>query len=137
MSTTEQKFWSKVDCSDDCWIWYGTIRAGYGQVRQNYKLIPAHRYSYELIHGPVPDGMELDHICRTKACVHPLHLEIVTHKENMLRHFRMGIYCSNGHEYTHENTKWYRSYRICCKCHEIWMNSDGRKHGRPFRKAIQ
>lgn len=72
---------------DECWVW---MRArnnhGYGQIGHDRKVVYAHRVSWELHHGrPVPDGKELDHLCRNPPCVNPSHLEAVTHRENCLR----------------------------------------------------
>lgn len=60
---------------DDCWEWTGKAASGYG----------AHRRVYEWLRGPVPEGLELDHLCRNKLCVRPDHLEPVTRAENMRR----------------------------------------------------
>jgi len=69
----------------------------------------AHRLSYETEIGPIPEGLELDHLCRVRSCVNPLHLEPVTHQENVRRgeganFWRNKTHCPQGHEYTEENT---------------------------------
>lgn len=85
-----------------CRIWGGWIDAdGYGR-RDDAKL--AHRAAYEAEVAPVPSGMELDHLCRNRACVEPSHLEPVTHAENMRRAFAGYTHCKQGHEFTPENT---------------------------------
>ena len=74
---------------DPCWLWtgarcsdgYGSIRAGGRQGR----TLAAHRVSWELAYGPVPSGMEIDHLCRTRGCVNPRHLEAIPHGANVLR----------------------------------------------------
>lgn len=73
---TDDRFWAKVDRSDDgCWRWLGhTMRIGYGQVRRNGVLMMAHRYSYQLANGTIPDGIEIAHACSTRSCVRPDHL---------------------------------------------------------------
>jgi hypothetical protein len=101
-STREQRFWQKVDRSGNCWIWLaGTFRCGYGQFGiDGGRKISAHRYAYELIKGPIPKTLELDHLCRTPACVNPAHLEPVTHQENMLRIRKANAsktHCKHGH----------------------------------------
>jgi hypothetical protein len=68
-----------------CWIWQHRIHNGYGVTTQRRTNGRAHKIYYEAVHGPVPRGLELDHRCRQKCCVHPDHLEAVTHTENMRR----------------------------------------------------
>lgn len=88
----EERFWPKVDKSggpDACWPWLAH-RAwnGYGEFRlplKTGKLVKSHRFSYELLHGPTPAGMDLDHKCRNRWCCNPAHLEPVTRSENSLR----------------------------------------------------
>ena len=76
---------SKLD-DNDCLNFQGTILYhGYGQIRDGEKMKMAHRVVFEHHYGPVPEGMELDHLCRNRACVNHEHLEIVTHKENVQR----------------------------------------------------
>lgn len=72
----EVRFWQKVDKSGSCWIWTGAhVPKGYGQFAVNRRPVYAHRFAYELHHGAIPDGMQIDHLCRTPACVNPDHLE--------------------------------------------------------------
>ena len=86
--TEEERFWSKVDKTGDCWLWTGVKgSAGYGQFqvkvdRGRFRTIGAHRYAYELCVGPIPEGLHIDHRCRTKSCVNPDHLRPVTPKQN-------------------------------------------------------
>jgi len=107
---------------DGCWIWQGPKNnRGYGWWGR--KL--AHRRMYESIRGPIPKGLELDHLCRVTACVNPDHLEPVTHAENVRRgtvgavnsaRLRAETHCRNGHEYTAENTSIVDGYRRCKAC---------------------
>jgi hypothetical protein len=110
--TTADRFWAKVDKTSSCWLWAGaTERNGYGRFNVTKKnQIPAHRWTYEQVNGPVPEGLELDHLCRVRNCVNPDHLEAVTHRENMRRSMSItGIrarqtHCIRGHEFDEKNT---------------------------------
>lgn len=81
------RFWAKVDKSGSCWRWLGRPhKSGYG--RHSPKpgvIVYAHRYSYELNVGTIPEGLQLDHLCRNTMCVRPDHLEPVTQRVNQLR----------------------------------------------------
>lgn len=69
-----------------CWIWQRSKRGrGYGALRKNGKTIAAHRYYYEQEYGPIPEGKELDHLCRVTSCVNPTHLEPVSRAVNTQR----------------------------------------------------
>ncbi len=80
------RFWSKVDKTGACWNWIaGRSGSGYGSFLLNGSYRCAHVVSWEAVNGDVPDGMELDHLCRNQLCVRPDHLEPVTHAENVRR----------------------------------------------------
>ena len=69
-----------------CWLWIGACeRDGYAKIVVNKKRRSAHRYAYELFIGPIPHGLQLDHLCRVRCCVNPAHLEPVTGSENVMR----------------------------------------------------
>jgi len=108
--TSEEKFWSRVDQSggpDACHLWTGGKSViGYGDVfwPAEGRRVGAHRIAYTLSVGPIPDGLELDHLCRNPSCVNALHLEPVTHAENVRRGGAAITHCKYGHEYTPENT---------------------------------
>lgn len=82
-----QRFWANVVKTDGCWEWVGKSKheLGYGRIRHNGRRMGAHKFLWESLNGPVPEGKELDHLCRNPKCVRPDHLEPVTHRENMMR----------------------------------------------------
>lgn len=124
----EQKarFWSKITITDGCWLWNAGTNQRYGTVwfRRNGQRrgFVAHVVAYELLRGPVPAGLELDHTCRNTLCVNPDHLEPVTHLENVRRgtagqHLRDRSHCPQGHAYDEENTRYTRTgSRMCRTC---------------------
>ena len=73
----EARFWTKVNkSSGSCWLWVGGIsRYGYGEFWHNGGNYRAHRFSYELLVGPIPEGLQIDHLCRVRNCVNPARLE--------------------------------------------------------------
>lgn len=85
----EDRFWAKVQKTETCWLWTAAKNGpGYGQFGLGTRedgLVFAHRFAYELVVGPIPEGLVIDHLCRTPACVRPDHLEPVTMRENMRR----------------------------------------------------
>lgn len=108
---------SKTDRTGECWIWTGSYDGtGYGKIwnQQIKRLVPAHRASYEVHVGPIPDGYEIDHLCRIKGCIRPDHLEAVTPEENKRRAVpflapwnALKTHCRKGHPYDAENTRVY------------------------------
>lgn len=79
----EDRFWSKVDRSGDCWVWTaGKNRGGYGRFRVGGRMRRAHRVSYSWANGPIPAGLDLDHTCHVPACVNPAHLRLATNAQN-------------------------------------------------------
>lgn len=100
----------------DCWIWTGS-RAGRNLTYGSYAgKGSAHRASYRIFVGPVPDGHDVDHLCGVHLCVNPAHLEAVTHEENMRRRFSKMTHCKNGHEFTPENLYENAPQRACKTC---------------------
>lgn len=85
--STADRFWYRVAVTPGCWLWTGALNwDGYGCFNAGPEISSsAHRFAYRLLVGPVPDGLELDHLCRTRNCVNPDHLEPVTHAENVRR----------------------------------------------------
>lgn len=129
-----ERFWEKVNKNAKlgCWEWTGGQRQGYGRfvMMRGKRGFPyaAHRVSYEMCIGPIPEGLTLDHLCRNTLCVNPSHLEPVTNGENVLRGFggsginKRKSYCLRGHALTEDNI--YRPprrphTRQCRKCAAI------------------
>jgi hypothetical protein len=117
---SQQKFWAKVDKTDSCWNWTGTLNIGYGQFYCEGKKWLTHRLSYMLSTGELPPkNLVTDHLCRNRRCVNPEHLEPVTVKENILRGIGVAAKnaastkCPRNHEYSGTNS---RGDRICKLC---------------------
>jgi hypothetical protein len=110
----------------ECIEWTGSIdRWGYGKIWYQNKRTVAHRAAYLEEVGPIPKGLELDHLCRNRACVNTAHLEPVTHVENMRRSAESRTHCKRGHEYTEENTyRWSPTKRQCRACVRIVRGAD-------------
>lgn len=86
-STVSQRFWAKVEKTDSCWNWTAYRDAkGYGRFSPNGKPTYAHRVSYRMAFGGIPEGMSVDHSCRNRACVRPGHLRLTTAKQNNENH---------------------------------------------------
>lgn len=105
--TLEQRFWEKVDRGgpDECWAWTGGGPPSYGRFGIGGRTHLAHRVAYELMVGPIPDGLDIDHLCRNKVCVNPAHLEPVPHAVNVRRGPKpKPSHCKRGHEFNQANT---------------------------------
>jgi len=120
-----------------CWEWSGYVtQRGYGQIWDGEKNVSAHRFSYELYKGKIPDGKEIDHVCENTRCVNPDHLEAVTHSENISRAtYRMDYensrktHCKHGHLLEGDNLRpGQNGRRQCREC--------ARKRDRKRRAAL-
>jgi hypothetical protein len=112
-----------------CWLWIGSRnRDGYGRIGIGGDLSPAqvHRFVYEILVGRIPDGLELDHLCRNPCCVNPLHLEPVTHQENGRRKKgKKHLTCPSGHPYANGNFRPEGTSRRtqCWECFRQWQDT--------------
>ena len=125
-NTLYQRFWAKVNKTDTCWLWTASTTNGYGKIHsggRSRKMLLAHRVAYEMLVGPIPEGMHLDHLCRVILCVNPKHLEPVTLQENVLRGENFiakrarQTECLRGHPLSganlRTNSNGHRSCKIC------------------------
>lgn len=123
------RLWSKVvkgPGENDCWGWTDALSEdGYAYLgvggRKGRKFL-VHRLLYELVIGPIPDGKELDHLCRIPWCVRPDHQEPVTRRIHLLRgqtiaaRNAVATHCIHGHPFDVANTHWYKGHRQCRRC---------------------
>lgn len=128
----EERFWTFVNKTATCWLWTGVRHGpGYGRFRQTTKSsgrqAMAHRYSYELVHGPIPEGLQIDHLCRNPSCVRPDHLEAVTARENTMRSRAPSArnarktHCPKGHPLSGDNVRLVGGRRNCSTCKREWV----------------
>ena len=103
-----------------CWVTVrGRNRQGYSQTSWNGRTVGAHRASWSVLRGDIPEGLEPDHLCRNRACWNPWHLDLVTHRVNLIRGHtgrRAGDRCPSGHEYDKVTAK---GYPLCSLCSRL------------------
>lgn len=111
----DQRFWSRLEKTSTCWIWKGAIWGHhgpqYGRISYRGAWVQAHRFSYELLVGPIPKGLTIDHVCKNTLCVNPLHLRPLSLADNIRRGVGTGTenwngrktQCPRGHPYSGEN----------------------------------
>src|SRR3990167_577551 len=143
------RFWEKVNKNGPefrdlgpCWIWTASCwPSGYGKFRTGSagsKMAVAHRYAYESIVGVIPEGLTLDHLCRVRGCVNPIHLEPVTHRVNVFRGgappppHAIKTHCPAGHPYNEVHTYiCSQGFRHCITCIQT-RKKIGRAQGKPW-----
>lgn len=125
--------------SSPCWVWQlSTASNGYarGKVPGRGRLMAVHRAAYEELVGPIASGLEIDHLCRVRACCNPDHLEPVTHAENMRRFDWKRTECLHGHPFEGDNVKVLASgNRVCRICNDAWWARELERR-RARRRAV-
>lgn len=136
----EERLARKINVTETCWLWTGALVTGYGSLRRADGHHLAHRYVYEALVGPIPEGMDLDHLCHNadasceggwscahRRCVNPAHLEPTTHRQNILRGVGTAArnarktHCDSGHPLSGANLRIARrrdgrERRVCVAC---------------------
>lgn len=122
-----KQFWEKVKLGEcGCWLWKASKLKGYG-LFEFAGMRRAHRVAYTFLVGPIPVGLQIDHLCRVRNCVNPRHLEAVTQQENIRRgdaggYLKRRTQCKNGHTFTPENTylapDGHRNCRVCRRAYD-------------------
>lgn len=148
-NNTTARFQSKAAAPNQngCLIWTGgRNNNGYGLFWTGGRMILAHRFAWELANGPIPDGLEIDHLCRNRACQNVAHMEPVTHTENVIRgeagdtHNASKTRCPAGHLYSGDNL--YTDSigkRHCCTCRRAYWHRRGHdlRQAQGTRSAVQ
>lgn len=138
---TAEDIWGSiiVGSPDECWPWFRSLStSGYGQFFFNKRLHTAHRVTWELANGPVPEGLQLDHLCRNRRCCNPSHLEPVTGLENIRRSPLCNgsrTHCPQGHPYDADNVmiNSVSKSRMCRTCNYADSNARKRRRRAAFK----
>lgn len=117
------RFINKIAFENDCWLFTSSLNGdGYGTFSTVDGVVRGHQMSYHWWHGALQNGLEIDHICQTRNCVNPDHLEAVTHKENVLRGNAWAAHLARQ--------------QVCAKCGgEFSIEPNGKRRCIPCRKA--
>lgn len=111
--TVHERLWAKADCSDPegCWLWSGAVNnkgyglacrpAGAGGLTRTQRRVYAHRYAWEEVNGPIPEGLLVDHVCHERRCINPAHLRLVTPRQNQENRAGAAANSKTGHRNVH------------------------------------
>lgn len=118
-----------------CWIWMGALRDGYGRIRMpQAPITSAHRLSYQMRNGEIPNGLCVLHRCDVRCCVNPDHLFVGDRRDNTQDAFKKGrlyqqlvTHCPQGHPYAGANLGMRGHTRFCKACQNIWVNQSRRR----------
>lgn len=132
-------FWKKVNKTDTCWLWIASFKSGgYGSYWDGTRHMRAHRFLWEKMVGPIPEGLQLDHLCRVRNCVNPDHMEPVTCRENLLRGHGIAAinarktHCKQGHPFSGDNLGFRDNgrKRKCLTCQKRWEKRSRNRRGK-------
>jgi hypothetical protein len=119
------RFNDKVEKTSSCWVWKNAKdKDGYGIFWDQTKIIKAHRFSYQLFKDKIPQGLQINHLCKNTSCVNPNHLEVVSCRENLMKGDTIAkqnaekTHCKRGHEFNNKNTRFFKNERYCLPCHQ-------------------
>lgn len=135
MNALYEKLLERRIVIENCWLFDCAPNLyGYGRIKVSGKTLATHRIAYEATKGPIPEGLQIDHLCRNRLCFKPDHLEAVTPRENVLRGASTAAqrakvtHCPVGHPYSAENTRFYGRKRHCRACHRALMRARREHH---------
>lgn len=134
-----ERFWGQVRIDPSgCWLWTGLTVRGYGRMSICGKQVFVHRWIYEVLRGPIPEGLTADHLCSVRNCVNPWHIDPCTKSENTRRSHdtspRIRTHCRKGHPFTPENTYARPSGQRQCRACVRVVEQRRRERGRPPRR---